>query len=238
LELIWRVSGFYFGVFSLQQIKKNKTNETQQQVHMSTVKIFSSDGKEFESTKKVLSISTSFKNMFEDIESDQPTEAKIPATQLAKIIEFCQYYSVNNPPEVSDEDRDELEPTTKEKLETYEKWLQDFCPKDPKESILLMNAAFSLEVAPLLKYMIKQFARSLLAGEEVKNRTFKTDEEIRKMFNIKQVDLTPEEEKKLKEEYPFADLTDEDFENEKKRRESISQKQKNKTEEKPSMAVV
>ena len=159
---------------------------------MATVKLQSSDEKEFNVDKSVAEMSVTIKNMLEDMQdigSDTPIPLpNVTGAILEKVITYCKYHK-ENPTPVSEEKKDE------KRTDDIIPWDQEFCKVDQATLFELILAANYLDIKPLLDLTCKTVA-NMIKG--------KTPEEIRKTFNIKN-DFTPEEEEQVRKENEWCE---------------------------------
>jgi len=152
----------------------------------------SSDELEFPVAKGVAIMSTTVKNMLEDLEGMSQHPIPLPnvtGAVLGKVIEYCQYHFEHHPVPASKDD----EKIEKDKL--LGEWDQKFCAIDKPMLFELVLAANYLDIKDLLDVTCLSIA-SMLKG--------KSPEEIRKVFNIKN-DFTPEEEEQVKKENEWCE---------------------------------
>jgi len=155
-----------------------------------SVKLQSSDDREFEVPRDIAEQSVTLKNMLEDIPDN---DAAIPLPNvnskiLEKVIEYCKYHK-EHPTPVSEEKKDE------KRTDDIIPWDQKFCEVEQATLFELILAANYLDIKPLLDLTCKTVA-NMIKG--------KTPEEIRKTFNIKN-DFTPEEEEQVRRENAWCE---------------------------------
>jgi|EP00029_Vermamoeba_vermiformis_P006309 S-phase kinase-associated protein 1 len=158
---------------------------------MATVKLESSDKKEFVVPVEVASQSVTIKNMLEDLGSDNDAPIPLPnvsAKILEKVITYCKYHHEHPTPQ-SEEKKDE------KRTDDIIPWDREFCQVDQATLFELILAANFLDIKPLLDLTCKTVA-NMIKG--------KTPEEIRKTFNIKN-DFTPEEEEQVRKENEWCE---------------------------------
>ena len=166
---------------------------------MSTFKLISSDGQEFSIPSELVNISTTLKEMAEDVtDFGTPFNVdKVNSKTLQKVVEYLVFAHANPVPEVTN--TDEL---SESKRKTIKAWETEFVPKDPADCINLIYAAHWLD----LKYL-QNFVTGVMVDTYLID---KSPEEIKKTFNIKG-NLTPEIEEQLKKDNPWARVTEEDI---------------------------
>jgi S-phase kinase-associated protein 1 len=158
---------------------------------MATVKLESSDKKEFVVPVEFASQSVTIKNMLEDLGSDNDAPIPLPnvsAKILEKVITYCKYHHEHPTPQ-SEEKKDE------KRTDDIIPWDREFCQVDQATLFELILAANFLDIKPLLDLTCKTVA-NMIKG--------KTPEEIRKTFNIKN-DFTPEEEEQVRKENEWCE---------------------------------
>ena len=148
-----------------------------------TIKLLSSDDKEFIVADAVAKKSVTIKNMLEDI-GDDPNSIPLPNVNgkiLDLVIKYIEHHA------------NDAEPTeTKDEKNTSDisGWDADFIKIDQATLFELILAANYLDIKSLLDLTCKSVA-NMIKG--------KTPEEIRKTFSIKN-DFTPEEEAQIRKE--------------------------------------
>eukprot|EP01098_Paradermamoeba_levis_P015096 TRINITY_DN748_c0_g1_i3.p1 TRINITY_DN748_c0_g1~~TRINITY_DN748_c0_g1_i3.p1 ORF type:complete len:166 (-),score=70.05 TRINITY_DN748_c0_g1_i3:96-593(-) len=160
---------------------------------ISSLKLQSSDGKDFDVPKKIAEMSVTIKNMIIDLPEEDLSSNPIPLPNvsgkiLEKVIEYCKYHDANPTPQ-TDEKKDER------RTDDIIPWDQDFCKVDQATLFELILAANYLDIKSLLDLTCKTVA-NMIKG--------KTPEEIRKTFNIKN-DFTPEEEEQVRKENEWCE---------------------------------
>jgi len=153
-----------------------------------TIKLLSSDDKEFIVADTVAKKSVTIKNMLEDI-GDNPNSIPLPNVN-GKILDLVIKYIEHH---VND-----AEPTeTKDEKNTSDisGWDADFIKIDQATLFELILAANYLDIKSLLDLTCKSVA-NMIKG--------KTPEEIRKTFSIKN-DFTPEEEAQIRKENEWVE---------------------------------
>eukprot|EP00698_Gefionella_okellyi_P003079 TRINITY_DN12894_c0_g1_i1.p1 TRINITY_DN12894_c0_g1~~TRINITY_DN12894_c0_g1_i1.p1 ORF type:complete len:150 (-),score=37.05 TRINITY_DN12894_c0_g1_i1:40-489(-) len=147
---------------------------------MSTVKLMSQDGQEFDVEKDVISMSVTVKNMLEDVtEMAAIPMPNIRSDILEKVLAYAKYHTTNK--ETPEEDK--------------QKWDQDFVKVEQGTLFEMILAANYLDIKPMLDLTCKTVA-DMIKG--------KSPEEIRKMFNIPN-DFTPEEEEQVRKENEWCE---------------------------------
>ncbi len=154
---------------------------------MSTVKLVSSDEREFEVSKEISNISGTIHNLCEDMAEMLDTPIHLPnvtGTILEHVLVYCKYKH-ENPEKPSTEQKPDIDP-----------WDAEFCKKFDQRTLFdLILAANYLEIKPLLDSTCK-FVASMIRG--------KSPEEIRKTFNIKE-DFTPEQEEQVRKDNQWCE---------------------------------
>jgi S-phase kinase-associated protein 1 len=165
-----------------------------------TVKLESSDETKavFEVPLEVISLSTTIKNMIDDLGEDMDSNTPIPlnnvtARNLERAINFCTHHAEANPKGVKDAEPAEGEQP--KKPAEMDEWETAFVTMDQGELFELILAANYLDIKPMLDLTCKAVA-NMIKG--------KSPEEIRKTFNIKN-DFTPEEEEKIRKENEWCE---------------------------------
>eukprot|EP00028_Trichosphaerium_sp_Am-I-7-wt_P003104 CAMPEP_0168517676 /NCGR_PEP_ID=MMETSP0405-20121227/6202_1 /TAXON_ID=498012 /ORGANISM="Trichosphaerium sp, Strain Am-I-7 wt" /LENGTH=163 /DNA_ID=CAMNT_0008537749 /DNA_START=127 /DNA_END=618 /DNA_ORIENTATION=+ len=157
----------------------------------STVKLQSSDEKEFEVAVEVASMSQTIKNMLEDLAPESDTPIPLPNVSgkiLEKVIDYCKWH-YEHPTHQADDKKEE------KRTDDIIPWDKNFCQVDQATLFELILAANYLDIKPLLDLTCKTVA-NMIKG--------KTPEEIRKTFNIKN-DFTPEEEEQVRKENEWCE---------------------------------
>ena len=145
------------------------------------VKLKSSDGHEFDVPENAANMSETIKNMIEDTGTEMAVPLhNVAGKTLAKVIEYCKYHAERQ----ADKDNNEEVAT----------WDGEFVKVDQATLFDLILAANYLNIKELLELTCEKVA-SMIKG--------KTQEEIRKTFNI-QNDFTPEEEEQVRKENQWA----------------------------------
>ena len=163
------------------------------------VNLVSQEGDKFEVPKKVATMSELVKTMIEDEDDadddadDDEQEIPLPnvkSSVLAKVIEFCNYHTENNPMQ-------EIEKPLKSANmhDVVEPWDANFVDIEQELLFELILAANYMDIKSLLDLTCAKVA-SMIKG--------KTPEEIRKTFNIVN-DFTPEEEAQVREENKWCE---------------------------------
>ena len=153
-----------------------------------SLKLTASDGTEFEVDRAVANMSTTVKNMLDDMDGVENTPIPLPNAPskiLPKVIEYCKYHLEHDVA------------TTTEEKQTNDiiPWDQEFCKVDQETLFGLIMAANYLDIKALLDLTCKTFA-NMIHG--------KTPEEIRNLFNIEN-DFTPEEEEQVRKENEWCE---------------------------------
>mmetsp|Transcript_20082 Transcript_20082/g.22349 ORF Transcript_20082/g.22349 Transcript_20082/m.22349 type:complete len:172 (+) Transcript_20082:76-591(+) len=163
------------------------------------VKLQSSDEETYDVSPEVAQMSTTIKNMLEDLDTDGDTAIPLPNVSgkiLKKVIEYCNWHvehpSAND--ETKKEGTDENKTDEDGKL-TIVKWDKDFMNVEQEMLFELILAANYLDIKPLLDLGCKTVV-NMMKGKSV--------EEIRKVFHIKN-DFTPEEEAKVRKENEWCE---------------------------------
>ncbi|KAJ2557008.1 suppressor of kinetochore protein mutant [Coemansia sp. RSA 1933] len=156
-----------------------------------SVKLCSSDNKEFSVDMKIATQSTLIKNLLEDIGE---TKEAIPLPNvtgkvLEKIIEYCTHH-MDDPPALNEE-YDDLP----KRSDDIEPWDEKFIDVDQELLFEILLASNYMDIKPLLDLGCKTVANM------IRN---KTAEEIRKMFNIVD-DFTEEEREQIRKENEWAE---------------------------------
>jgi len=151
------------------------------------IKIVSNDNSTFDVPINVIKLSTTLRNMFDDVaDFINESELQLPNVSsviLQKVLDYCNRF-VNRPREPLDVKKPVL-------LD----WEVEFCNMAQDELFDVIVAANYLDIRPLLD------ATSYTVAYMIKG---KTPDEIRKTFNIEN-DLSPEEEEQLKKENVWDD---------------------------------
>lgn len=136
------------------------------------IKLMSADGVEFSVPYDSIKLSTTVKNLVEDINGEDNVIPipNVTGEILSKVIDFCNHRA-NNP-----ESRPFDYVKTKDELKITYSWDVDFCKCELSTIFSIVNAANFLDVAPLLNLMFTYLAL-MIKGKSV--------EEIRTIFNIK-----------------------------------------------------
>ncbi|KAI3855572.1 hypothetical protein MKX03_006610 [Papaver bracteatum] len=152
------------------------------------VTLMSSDGETFDVDEAVALQSGTIKHMIEDGCADNAIPIpNITSNILAKVIEYCKKHV-----ESSEEGDGGSRRRTED--EDLKNWDAEFLKVDDYILFDLILAANYLDIDNLLQLTTQKVADTISG---------KTPEQIRKYFYIKN-DFTPEEEKKVKEEYAWA----------------------------------
>ena len=155
-----------------------------------SIKLTASDGTEFEVDRAVANMSTTVKNLLDDMDGVENTPIPLPNASskiLPKVIDYCKYHL----------EHDVTMTTSTEEKQTNDiiPWDQEFCKVDQETLFGLIMAANYLDIKALLDLTCKTFA-NMIHG--------KTPEEIRKLFNIEN-DFTPEEEEQARKENEWCE---------------------------------
>eukprot|EP00178_Gracilaria_changii_P019519 TRINITY_DN56554_c0_g1_i1.p1 TRINITY_DN56554_c0_g1~~TRINITY_DN56554_c0_g1_i1.p1 ORF type:complete len:158 (-),score=28.98 TRINITY_DN56554_c0_g1_i1:18-458(-) len=136
---------------------------------MSTIKLKSKDGREFEVAKSVATMSQTITNL---IDSGFGGDVAIPITEvnsatLERVLNYCKYRKDNpyTPEQLKDERSLDLDP-----------WDEVFIELEQPVLFDLILAANFLDIKPLLDLACKKVAKMIKAA--------KSPEEIRETFNI------------------------------------------------------
>ena len=160
---------------------------------MSKVQLKSKDDKVFNVDKDVACMSTTIKNLIEDIdELDDETAIPVPNVSgaiLEKVVQYCEYHQANPVPAIEDNNHEE------KRTDDIIPWDAEFCQVDQSTLFELILAANFLDIKALLDLTCKTVA-NMIKG--------KSPEEIRKLFNIKN-DFTPEEEEQIRKENAWCE---------------------------------
>lgn len=144
---------------------------------MATVKIITSDNQMFEIPKEHAILSSTIRNMLEDLEDDSVVPVpNVDAKTFSKVAQFCKF---------------RCEEHTEKETNEFEKEFLDMETSDVFNVILAANY---LNIEKLLDASCRSVA-DMIKG--------KTPEEIRETFNI-QNDFTPEEEEQVRRENMWA----------------------------------
>ena len=138
-----------------------------------SINIITSDNQSFNVEKEIISLSTTIKNMLEDLQDldDVPIPIhNIRGEIFSKVNTYISEYHKNGQP--------------------TEEWLKEFFNIPHEILFEIMLGANYLEITSLLNETCK-FVAGMMKG--------KTPEEIRKLFNIPN-DFTPEEEEQIRKE--------------------------------------
>lgn len=157
---------------------------------MSYIKLQSKDDVVLIIEKAAAQMSTTIKNMLEDVGD---SEEAVPLPNVtAKILElvkkYCEYHTANPTPASDDKSEEK-------RSDNISPWDLEFCKVDQQTLFDLILAANYLDIKPLLDLTCKTVA-NMIKG--------KTPEEIRKTFNIKN-DFTPEEEEQVRKENEWCE---------------------------------
>lgn len=150
------------------------------------------DGKKFTISKSDFDICIYFSDFFENEDVSDDTVLKISyekatGTMIAKVVDFCQYFSNNN-------DRPVFDKPLKKKFQDYvSDWYVNFFNMTDSETVQLANVVNYLNIPPLLEICVARLADMI---------RFKTTDQIRELFEIES-DFTPEEEEKINKENQF-----------------------------------
>lgn len=146
--------------------------------------------KVFEVKPEVAEMSTTIKNMLEDLGADNDGLViplnNITTKMLEKVIEFCEHTLAKGP---------QVQTEGEAKPSDLDEWDIQFCTMDQEELFALILASNYLDIKLLLDLTCKTVA-NMIKG--------KSPEEIRKTFNIKN-DFTPEEEEKIRKENEWCE---------------------------------
>eukprot|EP00012_Vannella_robusta_P011716 CAMPEP_0206196452 /NCGR_PEP_ID=MMETSP0166-20121206/8454_1 /ASSEMBLY_ACC=CAM_ASM_000260 /TAXON_ID=95228 /ORGANISM="Vannella robusta, Strain DIVA3 518/3/11/1/6" /LENGTH=162 /DNA_ID=CAMNT_0053613925 /DNA_START=29 /DNA_END=517 /DNA_ORIENTATION=- len=160
---------------------------------MPKVQLKSKDDKVFSVEKDVACMSTTIKNLIDDIdELDEETAIPVPNVSgaiLEKVIQYCEHHLDNPVPAVEDKSHEE------KRTDDILPWDAEFCQVDQSTLFELILAANFLDIKSLLDLTCKTVA-NMIKG--------KSPEEIRKLFNIKN-DFTPEEEEQIRKENAWCE---------------------------------
>lgn len=160
---------------------------------MPKVQLKSKDDKVFTVEKDVACMSTTIKNLIDDIdELDEDTAIPVPNVSgaiLEKVVQYCEYHLENPVPAVEDKSHEE------KRTDDIIPWDAEFCQVDQSTLFELILAANFLDIKSLLDLTCKTVA-NMIKG--------KSPEEIRKLFNIKN-DFTPEEEEQIRKENAWCE---------------------------------
>ena len=160
---------------------------------MAKIQLKSKDDKFFTVDKEVACMSTTIKNLIDDIEEvDEDSAIPVPnvsGTILAKVIEYCEHQHKENPTPVVEDKGEE------KRTDDISPWDAEFCKVDQSTLFELILAANFLDIKSLLDLTCKTVA-NMIKG--------KNPEEIRKLFNIKN-DFTPEEEEQIRKENAWCE---------------------------------
>ena len=160
---------------------------------MTKVTLKSKDDKAYPVEKDVACMSTTIKNLIDDIdELDEGTAIPVPYVSgaiLEKVIQYCEYHLENPVPAVEDKSHEE------KRTDDIIPWDAEFCQVDQSTLFELILAANFLDIKSLLDLTCKTVA-NMIKG--------KSPEEIRKLFNIKN-DFTPEEEEQIRKENAWCE---------------------------------
>eukprot|EP01089_Gocevia_fonbrunei_P008115 TRINITY_DN1977_c0_g1_i1.p1 TRINITY_DN1977_c0_g1~~TRINITY_DN1977_c0_g1_i1.p1 ORF type:complete len:170 (-),score=34.41 TRINITY_DN1977_c0_g1_i1:70-579(-) len=158
------------------------------------VRLESSDGRNFEVLADVAKISVTIQHMLEDItahsgeSSDENPPIPLPnvnGTILEKVLEFCKYHQENP-------DDPAVEKVTTKRTDDIAPWDKDWISKVDQQTLFdLILAANYLDIKPLLDLTCKTVAHQI--------KECKTQEDLRKKFNIT-VPFTPEDEEATRKE--------------------------------------
>ncbi|KAJ3413978.1 hypothetical protein HDV05_007267 [Chytridiales sp. JEL 0842] len=161
---------------------------------MASVKLTSSDGKEFTVEKAVAERSILLKNMLEDV-GDADTPIPLPNVKgdiLKKVIDYCIHHK-DDPAAPIEEDKDAFD-STRKRTDDIDEWDAAYIKVGNEELFEIILAANYMDIKPLLDLGCKTVA-NMIKG--------KTAEQIREMFNIEN-DFTPEEEEQIRKENEWA----------------------------------
>ncbi|KAI9506239.1 hypothetical protein GGI25_002142 [Coemansia spiralis] len=156
-----------------------------------SVKLSSSDGREFEVNMKVATQSALIKNLLYDLgETDEAIPLpNVNGNVLEKIIEYCTHH-MDDPPALNEE-YDDLP----KRSDDIEPWDEKFIDVDQELLFEILLASNYMDIKPLLDLGCKTVANM------IRN---KSAEEIRKMFNIEE-DFTEEEKEQIRRENEWAE---------------------------------
>eukprot|EP01016_Furgasonia_blochmanni_P011810 TRINITY_DN154_c0_g1_i6.p2 TRINITY_DN154_c0_g1~~TRINITY_DN154_c0_g1_i6.p2 ORF type:complete len:163 (+),score=59.82 TRINITY_DN154_c0_g1_i6:152-640(+) len=158
---------------------------------MTKVKLVSAEGETHEVDEEVAVKSLLVKNVIDDTGTDEEIPLpNVKSATLKKIIQYCEKYKNENPPEIE-------KPLKSANLaEIVPKWDSDYIQIENLEELFdLILASNYLDIKSLLDLACAKVA-TLIKG--------RTPEEIRKTFNIVN-DFTPEEEASIREENKWAE---------------------------------
>uniref|UniRef100_A0A7S4M6B2 S-phase kinase-associated protein 1 n=2 Tax=Odontella aurita TaxID=265563 RepID=A0A7S4M6B2_9STRA len=158
-----------------------------------TVNLISKEGDTFEVPIAVAKMSKLVETTIDDDGDDEVQEIPLPnvkATVLAKVIEYCTHYKM-------EEAMSPIQtPLKSSKIEeVVQKWYAEFVKVEQVLLFELVTAANFMDIKPLLD--LTCFAVAVM----IKG---KTAEDIRKIFNISN-DFSPEEEAAVREENKWCE---------------------------------
>merc|ERR1712196_364891 len=160
---------------------------------VTTIKLQSSDGHEFEVAEDVANMSETIRNMIEDTGDHMAIPLhNVAAKTLSKVIEYCKHHTDSRAKGPTASPSDAAVPDPKEDEE--KQWDLELVKVDNSTLFDLILAANYLNITPLLDLTCEKVA------EMIKN---KTAEEIRTHFNIKMTS-PPEEEEQVRKENEWA----------------------------------
>ncbi|XP_062715990.1 S-phase kinase-associated protein 1-like [Aedes albopictus] len=161
---------------------------------MPCIQLQSSDGEIFNVEFEIAMCSFTIKTMMVDLDLEDNCEEVVPLTNvdsniLRKILQWANYHK--DDPEANPEDGKPVDRRTDNICE----WDQEFMKVDQQTLYGLIKAANYLDIRGLMALTCKTVA-NMMKG--------KTEEQMRKMFNI-QNDLTPEEEQQIRQENEWCE---------------------------------
>ena len=155
------------------------------------ITLVAKDGEKVVTDQRIKEFSVLIKNIVEDsgIQEEIPLVSVTKAI-LDKIIEYCQHHSYIVPPPIK-------KPIPTDKIEdaVSDPWDAEFINGFEEDPLIDLTLAS--------KYMDIKCVLDLCCGKIASMFKGKTIDELRAKYNI-QEEFTPEEEERLKKEYPWA----------------------------------